>query len=111
SGLRELRRQGPVELRHESLDATRVQGALALGDRGVGEALLDMVRPGPSGFARALRRHGEDLETLLAPRDAGSPLPWDLIDDGIPPDLLRRELERAEHASACCLAEGAEGHA
>jgi len=88
-GLRRLQ----VEMRAEAIDAARVQGVLARGDRRVGEALLTMPRLKPSRWHRALDRLGVDMEKYLWERSPEEPLPWHFINSRITASHTRQKAE------------------
>lgn len=101
-----LRRAG-VEVRAEPVQAACIQGALARGDRGIGETLLSMPRFVPSEFEPALRDCGLAMEDCLRRRAPEEPLPWDFIESDVRPILpgsMARNgggaLTRAAHSSA-----------
>jgi hypothetical protein len=81
-----------------------VQSVLALGDRRVAGALEATVTQGLD-LRRALRETGLDPSFyLFRGRAREEVLPWDLVDNGVSKDYLRRELEksRQERLSPHC---------
>jgi len=74
-----LRRLG-IETRAEAVEAARIQGVLARGDRRVGEALLAASGPGPSRWQRALDALSLDPEEYLREKSPEEKLPWRFID-------------------------------
>jgi radical SAM superfamily enzyme YgiQ (UPF0313 family) len=90
-----------AQLRAEAGEATRVQAILARGDRRLGEALLELRRPVPTRFERALQRQGLDPEAYLGALPPEGPFPWDVVDDRIAPALLGVEWRRAQADLDC----------
>ena len=68
-----------VQFRGEAAASARVQGVLARGDRRVGGALIEMARPTPGRFARALRDSGLSMPGYLGEIESGRPLPWGMV--------------------------------
>ena len=91
---RALRPSGVV-VRAESPAWARVQGVLARGDQRVGEVLLSLREPTLAGWRQALREARVDADDYLGAWPLDASLPWQVVDVGVSPRLLRRELERA----------------
>jgi radical SAM superfamily enzyme YgiQ (UPF0313 family) len=94
---RVLRREG-LGVKSESPSWAEIQGTLARGDRGLAEALLAIDRLSPASWRTALAGIGRPLPDLLRQRPAGEPLPWDFICNGVRPEYLEREIQRARAA-------------
>lgn len=75
--------RGPaVTLRLEGTVWARVQGALARGDRALGQALSRLQAPTLAAWRRVLRSAGLDEERYLRPRGSEELLPWSVVDQG-----------------------------
>ncbi len=105
-GLRRL----SVEMRAESIDATRIQGVLARGDRRVGEALLAMATPAASAWKRAFALLHLDMEEYLRERSPQESLPWHFVDSRVagpsPPkdsDRISAGASKARIPDECIL--------
>jgi len=83
-----------VELHFESLRHAEIQGFLARGDRRVGRA-LPLLGKG-LGLKAACRQAGLDPDFFLHRERAADELfPWDIIEQGVQREHLRREYEQA----------------
>lgn len=87
-----------TEVLAEPLRQCYIQGVLSRGDRRVGELLLKAHSyGGVRGWKRAARETGFDVKKFLyTPRQTDELLPWSVLDNGLVPDYLTRELEKAE---------------
>lgn len=116
-------RNGAIQLRAHDSRASAIEGALALGDRRVGTAVLSAFRRGQrldgwtewfderrwlDAFADCEREHGVGLGWFAhRRRPQDEVLPWDRIDSGVTKTYLRRHLEAARHPATmedCVLA-------
>jgi len=88
-----------IDIRAESVGWSLVQGVLARGDAKLGAILAKMQHNSLAAWRRAL-----DECNLSASRYAhrelslNGPLPWDVLDSGITPDYLEKELSKARHS-------------
>jgi radical SAM superfamily enzyme YgiQ (UPF0313 family) len=93
-----LTRSG-IEVRAESVGWSLVQGVLARGDAKLGEPLARMERNSLASWRRALDEcnlsasHYAHRELPL-----DEPLPWSVLDSGVTPDYLKKELGKARHS-------------
>ena len=87
-----------TEVLAEPLRQCYIQGVLSRGDRRVGELLLKAHSyGGVRGWKRAARETGFDVKKFLyTPRQTDELLPWSVLDNGLVPDYLTRELKNAE---------------
>lgn len=87
-----------TEVLAEPLRQCYIQGVLSRGDRRVGELLLKAHSyGGVRGWKRAARETGFDVKKFLyTPRQTDELLPWSVLDNGLVPDYLTRELKKAE---------------
>jgi len=88
-----------IEVRAESVGWSLVQGVLARGDASLGQALARMERNSLASWRKAL----EDCNLSAShyahrelPLD--EPLPWSVLDSGITPDYLKKELGKARQS-------------
>ena len=104
-------RHGAIQYRPHDSRQSSIEGALALGDRRVGAAVLGAFRRGQrldgwtewfdegrwlEAFADCERQHGVGLEWFAhRRRPQDEVLPWDRIDCGVTKGFLAKELERA----------------
>ena len=72
-----------VETRAEAIEAARIQGVLARGDRRVGEALLAVPGLRAPRWQRAFDSLGLDMEKYLRERCPEELLPWHFIDSRV----------------------------
>jgi radical SAM-linked protein len=115
-------RHGAIQYKPHDSRASSIEGALALGDRRAGAAVLGAYRRGQrldgwtewfdearwlDAFAEAEREHGVGLEWFAHRRRAQDEvLPWDRLDCGVTKGFLAKELGRARapEAHADCVA-------
>ncbi len=106
-------RSGAIQFRAHDSRQSSIEGALALGDRRVGAAVLHAFRAGQrldgwtewfderrwlEAFAECERVHGVGLEFFAHRRRAlDEVLPWDRIDTGVTKAYLRAQLRAAHH--------------
>jgi radical SAM superfamily enzyme YgiQ (UPF0313 family) len=84
-----------VEAHFKSPRQERVQALLSVGDRRLAPVLIRMAR-GEADLRRAMKEEGLDLDAYIyrqKPRDEA--LPWAHIDNGMKPELLERQYEKA----------------
>lgn len=80
----------------ESIAWSQVQGVLARGDEKLAPVLADIEDISMSGWRKALKKHRIDADSYLYRRlDVSEKLPWSVLDSGVAPSHLMRELERA----------------
>lgn len=92
-----LDRDKQIEILAEPLRQCYIQGVLARGDRRVGSLLVRAHQyGGVKGWKRAAKELGINLESLLyTERPVDAVLPWSVLDMGLKPDYLVRELDQA----------------
>jgi radical SAM superfamily enzyme YgiQ (UPF0313 family) len=93
---RQRRLKQALARHHITVDAdppgwAEVQAALARGDRRLAPVMLEVDTLSPRSFREALAHHGLVMEELLAQRDSGGFMPWEIVDTGLRPNYLRRE--------------------
>jgi len=104
-------RKGAIQYKPHDSRQSSIEGALALGDRRVGTAVLGAYRRGQrldgwtewfdearwlDAFADTEREHGVGLDWFAHRRRSfDEVLPWDRIDCGVTKDFLAKELARA----------------
>jgi radical SAM family uncharacterized protein/radical SAM-linked protein len=109
-------RHGAIQFKPHDSRQSSIEGALAVGDRRVGTAVLSAYRRGQrldgwtewfdegrwlEAFADCEREHGVGLAWFAhRRRDRGEVLPWDRIDCGVTKGFLAKELDRARAASS-----------
>jgi hypothetical protein len=84
-----------VEAHFKSPRQERLQALHSVGDRRLAPVLIRMAR-GEADLRRAMKEEGLDLDSYIhreKPRD--EELPWAYIDNGMKPDLLERQYEKA----------------
>jgi len=85
-----------IRVKTESLAWSQVQAVLARGDVSVAAALAGTEPVTLSGWRRAVREARLDTDFYAHQEwDTSRRLPWALVDSGIGPEHLRRELDRA----------------
>jgi radical SAM superfamily enzyme YgiQ (UPF0313 family) len=90
-----LARSG-IEVRAESVGWSLVQGVLARGDAKLGEALAKMERNSLAAWRRALEEcHLNASHYVHRELPLNRPLPWNVLDSGVNPDYLKKELGKA----------------
>ncbi len=93
---RALARHG-VEVRADSPEWAEVQAVLSRGDRALADVLL-AIPPGHLNtrlFFRTMGKLGLDKEHYLGQWEAGSPLPWDIVESGVSESYFNYELRLA----------------
>ena len=88
-----------IEVRAESVGWSLVQGVLARGDAKLGGVLARMQRNSLAAWRKALEEcdlsasHYAHHELPL-----DEPLPWSVLDSGVTPDYLKKELSKARQS-------------
>ena len=93
---RALARHG-VEVRADSPEWAEVQAVLSRGDRALADVLL-AIPPGHLNtrlFFRTMEKLGLEKEHYLGRWEAGSPLPWDIVESGVSESYFNYELRLA----------------
>jgi len=99
NGIKNSLAKNGIEVRAESVGWSLVQGVLARGDARLGKALACMSRNSLAAWRRALEEcnlsasHYAHRELPL-----DEPLPWSVLDSGITPDYLKKELGKARQS-------------
>lgn len=90
-----------VEILAEPLRQCYIQGVLSRGGRPVAELLLRAHElGGVKGFKQAARELKFDIKKCLyTPRPTDALLPWAVLDNGLYPDYLRKELDKAKEGA------------
>lgn len=101
-----LQKDRQIEILAEPLRQCYIQGVLSRGDRRVGEALALACRyGGVKGWKRAVKECKLDVDTYLyGLRQVADVLPWQILDMGLVPTYLERELDlarRGEFTKPC----------
>ncbi len=93
-----LSRKG-VDVRAESVSWSLVQGVLSRGDAKLGEVLAKMQRISLASWRKALNECNLSA-SHYAHRELphNMQLPWNVVDSGISPDYLMKELSKARHS-------------
>ena len=89
-------RRARIEVRAENVDATRVQGVLARGDRRVSEALLGMRQLSLRHLESALGDRGTATEEYLGEWPPDRPLPWGFVASQVSAVYLGMEDRRSQ---------------
>jgi radical SAM superfamily enzyme YgiQ (UPF0313 family) len=92
---RAFARMPNVEAHFKSPRQEKLQALLSVGDRRLAPVLIRMAR-GEADLRRAMKEEGLDLDFYIhreRPRD--EVLPWAHIDNGMKPELLERQYEKA----------------
>lgn len=102
---RALARHG-VDVRADSPDWAEVQAILSRGDRELARVLMAIPPGGLSvrSFFQAMRDQGLDPEHYTGAWEAGSPLPWDIVQSGVSENYFQYELRlaaRSETGLSC----------
>jgi radical SAM family uncharacterized protein len=96
-----------VRLKFRPVEVSRLEGAIARGDRRQGVVIRAAWEDGcrfdgwsessqPEKWERAFEKSGVEIECYLKPAAGyGDPLPWDHIKTGVAKDVLVREAKRA----------------
>ncbi|MGQ9553117.1 MAG: radical SAM protein [Anaerolineae bacterium] len=92
---RALRGTG-VTIRSESPQWSLLQAALARGDERIGLALAAVGDFSRQALLKAFAGAGIEIESLVGPRAVGEPLPWDVVESGLPPGYLQRQAAALE---------------
>lgn len=87
---------GRVTVRSDSPDWAAVEGVLARGDRRLGAVLAEMKKPTLREWARALAECGLHASDYLRERPLDEALPWSVVQSGVAPVYLKREMRRAQ---------------
>lgn len=90
--LRQLLAGTGVELRVEDIEWAQLQAIFARGDQKVGEALARIGNPSKRSVRQALTAAGIDFDEALRARRPGEPLPWEVVDAGLPRSYLEKGL-------------------
>lgn len=92
-----LRPQG-IKVRADSPQWYWVEGILSRGDHRVGEVLEQMGETSLGEWKRAAEACQLDVDSYINhPLTVGEPLPWSIVDSGMPTKFFRMELMRADH--------------
>ncbi|HXV63779.1 MAG TPA: radical SAM protein, partial [Vicinamibacteria bacterium] len=92
---RAMARMPNVEANFKSPRQERLQAVLSLGDRRLAPVIVRMAR-GEADLSRAMKEEGLGLDaTIHRERSPGEPLPWEHIDNGMKPELLQSQYEKA----------------
>ncbi len=88
-----------IEVRAESVGWSLVQGVLARGDAKLGGVLARMQRNSLAAWRRALEECNLSAD-YYAHRELplDEPLPWAVLDSGVTPDYLKKELGKARQS-------------
>jgi radical SAM superfamily enzyme YgiQ (UPF0313 family) len=92
-----------VEAHFKSPRQEKLQALLSVGDRRLAPVLVRMAR-GEADLRRAMKEEGLDLDFYIhreRPRD--EILPWAHIDNGMKPELLERQYQKALSSTAAAL--------
>ena len=85
-----------IRIKSESPAWSQVQGVLARGDIKLAEVLASIEEVSLSGWRKAVKKAHLDIDFYAHQRwDTAKELPWAVLDLGIKPDHLKRELNRA----------------
>lgn len=96
---RAFARMPNVEAHFKSPRHERLQAVLALGDRRLAPVLVHMAR-GEADLRRALKDEGLDLDFYIhRARSRDEILPWGHIDNGMKPELLVSQFDKAMASS------------
>ena len=83
-------------VKSESLAWSQVQGALSRGDIKIAEVLANMDGATLAGWRQAVAKCQLDIDYyVLKQWDIDRPLPWGMLDLGVPRERLVGELKRA----------------
>jgi radical SAM superfamily enzyme YgiQ (UPF0313 family) len=104
-----LKNEKRIRVQAESLREAYIQGALARGDRRLGQVLLEShCLGGRKHWKQALKLTGiHENEYLYREYSYDEPLPWQVVDVGVSSDYLWSELQKArqERSTAVCSPE------
>ncbi len=89
-----------IKVKTESPAWSRVQGVLARGGPEIAGVLADIEAVTLAGWRQAMQQHGLATDDYVN-RTVGldEKLPWHIIDHGVKPEVLKRELKRALEAA------------
>jgi hypothetical protein len=100
---RAFARMPNVDANFKSPRQERLQALLSLGDRRLAPVLLRMAR-GEADLRRAMKEEALDLDFYIhRERSRDEILPWAHIDNGMKPELLERQYEKALSSTAPAL--------
>jgi len=92
---RVLHREGSVKVLHDLPKWNYIQTLLSLGDRRVGQILLEVHQSG-GNWSQALKKVNLNPDFYVyRSKDIREILPWDFIDQGIDKSMLIREYQQA----------------
>jgi radical SAM superfamily enzyme YgiQ (UPF0313 family) len=92
-----------VEAHFKSPRQEKLQALLSLGDRRLAPVLIRMAR-GEADLRRAMKDEGLDLDFYVhRERAKDEVLPWAYIDNGMKPELLERQYQKALSSTAPAL--------
>jgi hypothetical protein len=88
-----------IEVRAESVGWSLVQGVLSRGDARLGKALANMQRNSLAAWRKALEDYNLSADYYVHRElPLEEPLPWSVLDSGITPDYLKKELGKARQS-------------
>ena len=87
-----------LKVRADSPQWYWVEGILSRGDRRVGEVIAAMEETSLGAWQRAADACGVDVNAYIdRPLQVGAPLPWDVVNAGMPSKFFRMEMARADN--------------
>jgi hypothetical protein len=93
---RALARIPNVDANFKSPRQEKLQALLSLGDQQMAPVLLRLAR-GETNLGRALKEAGIDADSIIhRERSLDELLPWGHIDNGMKPELLESQYEKAQ---------------
>jgi len=93
---RALAKMPNVDASFKSPRQEKLQALLSVGDQRVAPVLLRLAR-GEANLSRALKESGVDLDAYIhRERALDEPLPWGYLDNGMKPELLESQYEKAQ---------------
>ena len=88
-----------VEANFKSARLETLQALLSVGDKHVAPVLIRVAR-GEADLKLAMKEAGLDLDAYIySERSPGDPLPWGYIDNGMKPELLESQYDKAQAAA------------
>ena len=85
-----------IKVKSESPAWSHIQGALSRGDSRLAVILAGAEKVSLADWGRAISKAGMDIRHYTTEKwDAAQPLPWDMIDLGVPKEHLVKELGKA----------------
>ena len=97
---RAFARMPNVHANFKSPRQEKLQALLSLGDQRIAPVLLLLAR-GERNLGRALKEAGIDIDAYIhRERSLDEPLPWGHIDNGMKPELLESQYEKAQASVA-----------